>query len=79
MTEDEMIGWHHRLDKHELEQALGVVDGQGSLACCSPWGRKELDTIEGLNRRRQWHPTPVLCLENPMDGESGIFIYFLII
>ena len=35
--EDEMIGWHHRLDGHEFEQALGVGDGQGSLACCSPW------------------------------------------
>ena len=40
-----MIGWHHRLDGHELEQALGVGDGQGRLACCSPWGHKELDTI----------------------------------
>ena len=36
-TEDEMAGWHHRLDGHELEQALGVGDGQGGLACCSPW------------------------------------------
>ena len=36
-TEDEMIGWHHRLKAHEFEQALGVGDGQGSLACCSPW------------------------------------------
>ena len=39
-TEDEMVGWHHRLDGHEFEQALGVGDGQGSLACCSPWGRR---------------------------------------
>ena len=45
-TEDEMVGWHHQLDGHEFEQALGVGDGQGSLACCSPWGRKELDTTE---------------------------------
>ena len=44
MTEDEMVGWHHRLDGCEFEQALGVGDGGGSLACCSPWGRKELDT-----------------------------------
>ena len=36
MTEDEMVGWHHQLDGHEFEQALGVGDGQGSLACCSP-------------------------------------------
>ena len=49
MTEDEMVGWHHRLDGHEFEQAPGVGDGQGSLACCSPWGRKELDMTEILN------------------------------
>ena len=42
MTEDEMVGWHHWLDGHEFEQALGVGDGQG----CSPWGRKESDTTE---------------------------------
>ena len=48
MTEDEMVGWHHRLNGHELEKAPGVGDGQGSLACYSPWGHKELDTIEGL-------------------------------
>ena len=50
MTEDEIVGWHHRFDGHEFEQALGVGgDGQGNLACCSPWGRKELDTTERLN------------------------------
>ena len=43
-TENEMVGWHHQLDGHEFEQALGVSDGQGCLACCSPWGCKELDT-----------------------------------
>ena len=45
-----MVGWHHRLDGHESEQAPGVGDGQGSLACCSPQGRKELDMTEKLNR-----------------------------
>ena len=49
MIEDEMIGWHHRLNGHEFEYPLGVGDGQGGLACCSPWGRKELDTNERLN------------------------------
>ena len=49
MTEDEMVGWHHWLNGHEFEQALGVGDGQGSLVCCSPWGRKESDTTEQLN------------------------------
>ena len=48
-TDNEMVGWHHRLDGHEFEQAPGVGDGQASLARCSPWGRKESDTIEGLN------------------------------
>ena len=48
-TEDKMVGWHHRLNGHEFEQAPGFGDGQGSLACCSPWGYKELDTTEQLN------------------------------
>ena len=46
MTEDEMLGWHYQLDGH---QGLGVDDGQGSLACCSPWGHKESDLTEPLN------------------------------
>ena len=49
MTEDEMVGWHHRLDRHEFEQAPGVNHGQGGLACCSPWGRKESDMTEQQN------------------------------
>ena len=46
MTEDEMVGWHHCLNGHEIEQALGVVDGQGGLVCCSPWRREESDMTE---------------------------------
>ena len=49
MTEDEMVGWHHRLDGHELEQAPRVDNGQGSPACCNPRGHKESDTTERLN------------------------------
>ena len=49
MTEDEMVGWHHRLNGHEFEYTPEVGDGQGSLTCCSPWGRKESDMIEQLN------------------------------
>ena len=45
-----MFGWHHQLNGHEFEQALGVGDEQGSLACCSPWGHKESDMTEQLNR-----------------------------
>ena len=57
-TEDEMVGWHHRLEGHEFEQAPGDGNGQGSLGYCSPWGHTELDTTEWLNwkliSRRQW-------------------------
>ena len=49
MTEDELVGWHHQFNGHEFEQAPGVGDGQEGLVCCSPWDRKESDTIEGLS------------------------------
>ena len=49
MTENEMVRWHHQLNEHESEEALGVGDGQGSLTCCSPWGHKELDVTKKLN------------------------------
>ena len=49
MTEDEMFGWHHQLNGHEIELTLGVGDGPGGLVCCSPWGCKESDTTERLN------------------------------
>ena len=50
MTEDKMVGWHHWLKGHEFEKALGDGEGQGSLVCCSPWGRKESDTTKQLNK-----------------------------
>ena len=49
MTEDEMVAWHHRLNGHEFKQTLGDGEGQESLACFSPWGRKESETTERLN------------------------------
>ena len=49
MTEDEMVGWHHGFDGHEFGQVLGDGDGQGGLACCDSWGRKESDMTERLN------------------------------
>ena len=58
-TEDEMVGWHHRLNGHESEEAPGVGDGQGSLACCSSWGHKESDRIERLNWTEQKWNQPV--------------------
>ena len=49
VTEEEMVGWHHPLNGHAFEQTLRDSDGQGSLACCSPWGHKELDMTQQLN------------------------------
>ena len=60
MTKDKMVGWHHRLNGHEFEQALGVGDGQGSLVCCSPWGSKELDMTERLNSNSLLKPLRVV-------------------
>ena len=60
-TEDEMAGWHHWLYGHEFEWTLGVVDGQGGLACCDSWGHKELHTTERLNwieLNADYLPTP---------------------
>ena len=55
VTEDEMVGWHHQLKGHEFEQTLGDSEGQASLLCCSPWGRKKPDTTKQLNDKRpEW-------------------------
>ena len=63
MTEDEMVGWHHRLNGHEFEQTLGDGEGQGSLVCCGPWGRKA--STEGLNDIRSgcqsFRSEPLTC------------------
>ena len=61
-TTNETVGWHHQLNGHEFEQAPGVGDGQGGLACCTPWGLKELDTTERLNwtelkKMKSWRRT----------------------
>ena len=66
MTEDEMLGWHHQLDRHEFEQALGVGDGQGSLACFSPRGLKESDNTEWLN----WTEFSVVNFFSFRDSQS---------
>ena len=71
-TEDEMVGWHHWLKRREFEQALGVSDGQGSLACCSPWSHKELDTTERLN----WTVLPIFSSRRLMV--SGLTFLSLI-
>ena len=65
-TEDEMVGWHHWLNGHGFEWTLGVGDGQGGLACCSPWGGKEWDTTERLN----WTELKWLTLTHRMGTNS---------
>ena len=76
-TEDEMVGWHHRLKGHEFEQTLGDSEGEGSLACCSAWDRKESDTTERLNNnnkagRVHWkHLKPIYGEETQRRGPQG--------
>ena len=60
MTEDEMVGWHHQLNRYDFEQALGDGEGQGSLACCSPWGGKESDMTQRLNNSKNTINTHLL-------------------
>ena len=55
MTEDEMVGCYHQLNRHEFERTLGDGDGQGRLVCCSPWGGKESDRTERLNNKKPWN------------------------
>ena len=76
-TEHEMVGWHHWLNVHEFEQPPGDCEGQGSLGCCSPWGRKESDTTEWMNsnknlegERESYFSSPRVVMEMMRD-ESG--------
>ena len=73
MAEDEMVGWHHQLDGHEFEQALGVSEGQGSLACCSPWVGKSWTRLKRLNGTENLHmgtcPGLLTCVDR--QGYSG--------
>ena len=76
MTEDEMVGWHHRLNGHEFEQARVDGEGQGSLVFCSPWDHMELNMTEQLHfpfslsciGEGNGNPLQCSCLENPRDG-----------
>ena len=67
-TEDEMVGWNHQLNRHEFEQTPGHSEGQVTLACCSPWGCKELDMSEPLNSNK----TQVWPLELPFQCSSAV-------
>ena len=71
-TEDEMVGWHHWLNGHGFEWAPGAGDGQGGLACCSSWGRKELDTTERLN----WTSQYIIWVEAVLLRNIAMVFYF---
>ena len=66
-----MVGWHHRLNGHEFEQTLGDSKGQGSLACCSPWGHKELDTTQQLNEN-------IASIKDFKYGNDTIYVAFVL-
>ena len=70
-TEDEMVGWHHQLNGRGFGWTLGVGDGQGGLACCSSWGRKESDTTEQLNWTEQWYEVWMIPFCYLMDRKSS--------
>ena len=83
MTEDEMVRWHHRLHGHKFEQAPGAGDGQGGLACCSPWGCRESDTTQRLNSnqaegtaRPAWRPLGgwAGCVELAAGGAGALVL-----
>ena len=70
MTEDEMVGWHHRLNGHEFEQARVDGEGQGSLAFCSPWDRRESDMTERLH-----FPFSLSCIGEEMATHSSVLAW----
>ena len=72
MTEDEMVGWHHKLSGHGFGWSPGVGDGQGGLACCGSWGRKESDTTERLNWAECVNPK---LLTNPSSPPPSVLLY----
>ena len=72
MTQDETVGWHHQLNGHESEQAPGDGDGQGSLACCSPWGHKGSDVTKQLKNNKVYNRGyPVWTSEEGDRGRGG--------
>ena len=75
-TEEEIVGWHHQLDRHEFEWTLGVGDGQGSLMCCSPWGCKKSDTTELLDWTEAYKTVPFLAWIDQVSLSSGILRHY---
>ena len=76
MTEDEMVGWYHRLSGHEFEQAP-EDGGQGSLACCSPWACKEMDMIEPLNNNNDHYYTEQFHCPKIPSSDNFKFCYIV--
>ena len=77
MTENEMVGWHYQLNGHEFEQAPGDGEGQGSLVCCSPWGCKESDTTEQLNKNKNQAIGFLLRhLKGHLNNQAARSLYF---
>ena len=72
MTEDEMVGWHHQLNRREFEQTPGDGEGWGSLACCSPWSVKEQDTTQQLNNyvEKKKKTFKIIMLDQKTEGEK---------
>ena len=77
MAEDEMVGWHHWLDGHEFEQALGVGDGQGSLECCSPWRSRESNTSEWVNNNKMIQCRLVIVSHKSLDWPHVLLLQLL--
>ena len=76
MTEDKMVGWHHRLDGYEFEQALGIDEGQGSLVCCTPWGHKKWGLNEQLNWTDSWLKiSTVSSLTNCLHRDLSLYLF----
>ena len=73
MTEDKMVEWYHRLNEYEFEQTLGDGEGQGSLACCSPWGLEKLDTTWQLNNKEGMLESSPLVIYNVILFENKVF------
>ena len=67
-----MVGWHHQLNARESEQTPGESEGQGSLACCSPWDRKQLDTSEQLNNNKEFKAEESIC--PALRGATGTML-----
>ena len=72
MTEDEVVGWHHRLNGHEFKQTAEASEGQGSLVCCNPQGRKESDMTERLNNKQS-------TLGLGIQEDTSCFVFFFLI